>query len=296
MLAYINSFLDKYEFPFECKKEVNESFNILQKEAKIDELTKLINVYQINTQPSFKELNTLVEEFANTTSVHIYEIWLIIFILMSKPLFERYKQLNYSEDMFTYAMYDIKYKAIECSLVKKMWGNFVPSWEYGFFTFQLYGFNTLQFEPIKADKNYQVNGVTIKKGETLLSVHIPRREKHLDENEVQHDFKLAMEFFKNKVDHLIFFCHSWLLLPRNKEMLSKDSHLRHFIDLFTIIETYEAPNYSEMWRLFDMEIDENNLDALPSNTSFRRAYIQLMKNKEKTGGGVGIYIPFPVLK
>ncbi|MCQ3035516.1 MAG: hypothetical protein MJ248_04820, partial [Bacilli bacterium] len=92
-------------------------------------------------------------------------------------------------------------------------------------------------------------------------------------------------------DDSIFYCHSWLLFPKNKEMLSINSHLRHFIDLFTLIETYEAPNYSEMWRLFDMEIDENNLDTLPANTSFRKGYINLMKNKEKTGGGVGVYIP-----
>ena len=291
MLNYLKSFLVNYQFPTECSNALVDAYNILEMKDKIKELARVVNLYKLEEEPQYEELALEVEKLSKDSSVHVYTLWLIVLILMSKTLHDRYRSLSYPDYIFDYSMLDIRYKAVECHLVKGIWGNFVSSWEYCFFKMNLFGFNSLQFEPIKLEKDYEADGNKVKQGESLLSVHIPRREKHLDEKEVERDFELAKEFFKDKVDHLFFYCHSWLLFPKNKEILSSSSHLRHFIDLFTLLDTYEAPNYSEMWRLFDMEIDENNLDSLPTNTSFRRGYVELMKNKEKTGGGVGIYIP-----
>lgn len=291
MLNSLFKYVREYDFPEECGDALSEAYFVIGKNEKHEKELRFISNFRREEDDflPFNELTKRVENLSKETGIHVYTLWLLVFILMSDKFFHDSMRLHGSMKVLEYSMYDLKYKAVECHLVKGVWGNFVSSWSYGFFTFKLFGFSALQFEPIEASKDFDVNGRIIKKGTKLLSVHIPRREKHLNEQEVEQNFKEVIKFFK--LDDPIFYCHSWLLFPKNKNMISSDSHIRHFIDLFTLIETYEAPNYSEMWRLFDMEINENNLDTLPANTSFRRGYIQLMKNKEKTGGGVGIYIP-----
>ena len=51
----------------------------------------------------------------------------------------------------------------------------------------------------------------------------------------------------------------------------------------------EFEDYNDAWRLFDMQVNKENLDELPQDTSLRRQYVELMKRGEKTGHGYGLF-------
>lgn len=103
--------------------------------------------------------------------------------------------------------------------------------------------------------------------------------------------KMAADFFKDEFKDrpIVFVCWSWLLFPRNKEVLSESSNLYAFVSDFDVFFSEEYPDYSEVWRLFDVNYD-GNVDHLPQNTSLRRAYADWIRNGVKTGFGYGVYV------
>ena len=102
---------------------------------------------------------------------------------------------------------------------------------------------------------------------------------------------MAADFFGKKygMKKIVFVCHSWLLFPKNLEILREGSNLREFVNDYDVIETGTYDNYSETWRLFDTEYTEDH-SKLPADSSFRRGYIDLMNKGEKTGWGYGVYV------
>ena len=51
----------------------------------------------------------------------------------------------------------------------------------------------------------------------------------------------------------------------------------------------EDRTYSDVWRLFDKEYD-GDPNALPQDTSLRRAYVQRIKNNEPLGIALGVWL------
>ncbi len=104
-------------------------------------------------------------------------------------------------------------------------------------------------------------------------------------------YELGAEFFgeRFRVDPVVFVCHSWLLFPRNREVLSPDSNLYSFISDYDILKTEEYDDYSEAWRLFDVNY-EGDVEKLPQDTSFRRAYAEWIRKGERTGGAYGVHM------
>ena len=56
-----------------------------------------------------------------------------------------------------------------------------------------------------------------------------------------------------------------------------------------MIEQKEYDNYNQVWRLFDKKY-EGDVDLLPQDSSFRRAYADWIRKGIKTGCGYGVYI------
>ena len=60
------------------------------------------------------------------------------------------------------------------------------------------------------------------------------------------------------------------------------------MDDFDIYESWEADQFSELWRIFYQEYD-GNPDHLPADTSLQRAYINWFKAGNKAGSGNGLF-------
>lgn len=191
-------------------------------------------------------------------------------------------------------MCDLKYKMLECRLVKGTVGIFVPFWFFGFFKLERFALGRLQFEviPFCYDR-YEIDGAVIKKNDPVINVHIPRTTTPLDYESVQAAYAQAAAFFKNELGErpLFFVCYSWLLDPINDRLLSQTSNIRRFTQDFQVIHVDKNTenNHLDLWRLFDMDYP-GTIDAYPGDTSFRRAYKEFLKQGGVTGSGYGIYL------
>jgi len=88
---------------------------------------------------------------------------------------------------------------------------------------------------------------------------------------------------------VVFACHSWILYPENKKILSEKSNLYSFISRFEIIDVAEDTEHKELWRLFDKDYN-GNPDDLPQDSSLRRAYVQRLKENKPLGIALGVWV------
>ena len=210
---------------------------------------------------------------------------------LSQRLRQRYRQQGIDDGIWQNTMLDLKYKAVECHLVEGVWGTFVAKWNEGFFNMTRFALGRLQFELKPFGYEYAKNGVVLTPDSSVINTHIPRSEQPLTQESVQESYALAADFFKERLQGapVAFYCSSWLLFDRHREMLKPASNIRRFIEDFDIVEAGEYKDYGEVWRLFDKRYT-GDPDGMPADSSLRRAYIALMKKGEKTGFGKGVFL------
>ena len=287
--VYLQTFLREYEYPSEATETLSAGMKELYANAGED-FKVLIKSYAQNKYIDFQALIKRAGELAEKAELSPYTVYLLVFILLSKVCEAYYLAEGYSRDIWRDNFFDLKYKAIECRLVKGVWGTFVPEWFARFYQVERFTFGLLQFEIVNFDKRFEENVFHLTGEDKVINIHIPRTGNKLFPQEVDRACTRASAFFKENFGfkRIIFQCESWLLFPKNKQLLKPDSNLYSFISRFTIVGSGEFENYNEVWRLFDCEYT-GDIEKLPTDTSFRRAYVDWMKKGEKTGWGYGIY-------
>lgn len=278
--------MQKLDFPTDAQKEM---LSILDKLLKNCDFLDIIKQYE-NDSFDFDLMLSNMKAIAEKCNICPYSAYMILFICMSERLHKLYNEKGIDDTIFYNTMLDLRYKLEECKLVHNQIGTFVPKWYKGFFEMKIFALGRLQFEINHTWFDCKVNGKTIPKGTKVLSVHIPRTGTKLEHSLVLESYKNAKHFFKDEFNEdIIFICNSWLLYPWNRTVLKDGSNLALFYDDFTVVQSGEYNNYSEIWRLFDCLYD-GNPDNLPSDTSLRRAYIERIKSNLPIGHGTGVII------
>lgn len=292
MINYLNDFITEFHYPDEAKDYLVKGYRqLLGDRTRSEIFTKLLKTYEADKNCDFGNLLEKIKELAEEADVHPYTGNLILLICLSKILKEYYKQENLDESIWFTSMCDLKYKLIECHEVHGIWGTFVPGWYAKFFQLGRFGFGKLQFDASAFGQHYKKDGVCLKPETFVINVHIPRTGGKLDPEAKRESYRQAAIFYRKWLgtDTIIFVCHSWLLFPRNREVLSPTSNLYSFIADYNIFDQGEYEDYSQVWRLFDVEY-RGDVDALPKNTSLRRAYADWIRKGEKIGWGHGMYV------
>ena len=278
--------MQKLDFPTDAQKEM---LSILDKLLKNCDFLDIIKQYE-NDSFDFDLMLSNMKAIAEKCNICPYSAYMILFICMSERLHKLYNEKGIDDTIFYNTMLDLRYKLEECKLVHNQIGTFVPKWYKGFFEMKIFALGRLQFEINHTWFDCKVNGKTIPKGTKVLSVHIPRTGTKLEHSLVLESYENAKQFFKDDFNEdIIFICNSWLLYPWNRTVLKGGSNLAQFYDDFTVVQSGEYNNYSEIWRLFDCLYD-GNPDNLPSDTSLRRAYIERIKSNLPIGHGTGVII------
>lgn len=278
--------MQKLDFPTDAQKEM---LSILDKLLKNCDFLDIIKQYE-NDSFDFDLMLSNMKAIAEKCNICPYSAYMILFICMSERLHKLYNEKGIDDTIFYNTMLDLRYKLEECKLVHNQIGTFVPKWYKGFFEMKIFALGRLQFEINHTWFDCKLNGKTIPKGSKVLSVHIPRTGTKLDHSLVLESYEKAKRFFKDEFNEdIIFICNSWLLYPWNRTVLKDGSNLAQFYDDFTVVQSGEYNNYSEVWRLFDCLYD-GNPDNLPSDTSLRRAYIERIKSNLPIGHGTGVII------
>lgn len=290
--SYLLDFLEKFSYEEEDKAALVGAYDkIAADKDAYEAFVELLKRYEENMNCDYEAIRESMKEISEKVGVHEYTGQLLLFICLSKKSKEYYKEAGLSDEIWFTTMSDLKYKMVECKEVYKICGTFVAPWFDRFFKLERFGFGKLQFEFIPFGMEYSKGDITLKEDSTVINVHIPRTGGKLDRESKVSAYKMAADFFKDKLDGkpIVFVCWSWLLFPRNKEVLSETSNLYAFISDFDVFYQEEYPDYSEVWRLFDVNYD-GNVDHLPQNTSLRRAYADWIRKGEKTGFGYGVYV------
>lgn len=292
MKKYLIAFFEKFSYPEEAARVLLQAWEkIMNGPETKEKFEALLARYEADRNADFQKLLEDMEGVSAAAEIHKYTGDLLLPICMSQKLREYYQEDGLSEEMWFTSMCDLKYKLIECHEIYGIWGTFVAGWFSRFFYVTRFGFGKLQFETVTFEKQYEKDGVVLKPGATVINVHIPRTGGKLDRESKDASYRQAAEFYSKLFEKNppVFVCHSWLLFPRNKEVLSPESNLYAFIADFDIIEQKEYEDYSQVWRLFDKEY-QGDVEALPQNTSLRRAYADWIRKGEKTGWGYGVYV------
>ncbi len=287
--AYVKAFLKDYEYPLEARETLLAAVETLYHRAE-EEMQAILGAYRRNRYTDFQVLLERMREISKKTETPLYTVYLLGLILLTEECARYYLAEGYSREVWRDNFADLKYKAIECRLVKGIWGTFVPEWFARFYCVERFTFGLLQFEIVNFDKRFEGNVFHLTGEDKIINVHIPRTGNRLYPQEVDRACTRANRFFKEKFGfkRIIFQCESWLLFPKNKQLLKPNSNLYSFISRFTIVGSGEFENYNEVWRLFDCEYT-GDIEKLPADTSLRRAYVDWMKKGGKTGWGYGIY-------
>lgn len=289
---YLDQFMRSFKYAEDVQAEI---FSALERTyTRIENREKLEKIraeYAQDSSMDFSKVIRFSDELSLQTGVNGYTMYALTLILLAEISKKHYALNGISQEMWKQNFLDLSYKIEECKLVKGVVGVFCPDWYGRFFAVTRFSFGKLQFEKDIFPYDYCKNGVELSDGDTVVNVHIPRTGGRLTPQDVEYACAEASKFFKAKylLNRIVFVCHSWLLYPENKKMLSVDSNLYSFIDRFDVIKWEEDRQYRDAWRLFDMEY-KGDANALPQNTSLRKAYAQRIKSGQPTGWGYGVWV------
>ena len=292
MREYLVMFFETFGYPEEARGTLLAAYDaIIALPEQKTQFEALLRRYEDDINC---DMNRMIDEaglIAQAAGVHEYTAKLLLFICMSRTLREYYRREGLDGEIWHTCMWDLKYKLIECRLVHGVWGSFVAGWFCGFFRLTRFGFGKLQFELIPFGRHYQREGLKLIPESCVVNIHIPRTGGRLDGESLKRSYDLAAAFFRERygLKKVVFSCSSWLLFPRNLEALSEKSNLRRFITDFEIVNQGEYADYGQVWRLFDTEYT-GDADALPQDTSFRRAYADWIRRGERTGWAHGVFV------
>lgn len=289
----VRSLMERLDYPAYAQKEILDTLDGIaaDKVAKAW-LFRLIAQYDANENCDYKQMLLDIRALGDCLGIHEDMTGMLLFLCLAEKLRERYAERGIDESIYYNSMADLRYKLEECRLIHGRVGTFVADWYAGFFKLTRFALGRLQFEIINYFKDaYTVAGVELPAGSKVINIHIPRTGTKLDHDEVLESYRMAAEMFGPQLGDapVAFACTSWMLFPWHETVMSPTSNMMAFYHDFKIVDEAQYKDYAGVWRLFDRPFDEN-LDALPTDTSLRRAYIDLMKRGEPTGWGRGIFI------
>lgn len=223
-------------------------------------------------------------------SYPVETLCLMLLFEASGYLYDRYRTMGLSEEMFYDAMRDLTCKTRECERLKNTFGTFVGRWYNGFFHMTRFAFGRLQFDVSAFSGDpMTLAGVYIPRGAFALQCHIPSLGP-LTEEVCEASFLRARRFFAERCSEmpLIVTCRSYLLFPSYLPLFSESApNIRRFASRFFISAVKPQKEFSDAWRIFyqnDAILPEN----LPADTSLQRAFIRYLKKEKYFGEGVGV--------
>ena len=290
MRTYLKEFMLSYDYPAEAVDTLLAAADVLLENK---DFCELLAIYEKDRFCDYKAMLAKCKEIAADTGIHTYTVEFLMFMCFSRKLRETYLEHGYSETLWRQSMLDLKCKMLVCKSVKNIWGMFVAWWYDGFFRMERFGLGRLEFELFEFPlEYYEKDGKVLKKGDTVINCHIAKTGEPLSPELVEASYRNAVEFYKEVFagKPIPFFCESWLIYSKMDKLLPQRSNIRTFKERFEIIpdHLYDKGDYSEMWRLYDMDFT-GDLNDFPGDSTLRRNYKQFLIDGGQVGEGYGVF-------
>ena len=289
---YLCDFLRDFDYVMEARAALESAFDLIFADAEAASLYEEIRVrFEKAPDEKFVYLAENSRKIAEICALSPYTAYLLVLILLSESSKKVYAERGVSLEMWRSNMLDLKYNCDSCILLKGVYGTFFPEWPLRFFAATRFTFGKLQFETGCFGREYEKDGIRLSSDDTVIYIHIPRTGERLAPEDVDASAEVASAFFKERygIKDVVFACHSWLLYPENKHILSEGSNLYSFISRFEIINVEEDPTYKDFWRVFDRDYNGDTED-LPQDTSVRRAYAAWVRAHKPFGVALGVWV------
>lgn len=289
MKEYLQSFFEEFSYDREDALQLAAAYDRLAAHTDAwERFSHAVALYRDENRCDPNEQVPLADAAASLCGIHEYTAELLLYILMSAVLRERYRERGIDEEIFHDTMCDLRYKLEECKAVKGIVGTFVPSWFAGFFDMTRFALGRLQFELTPFGADYERDGKRLSPDSSVINVHIPRDGTPLDKVRCDEAYCRAAEFFCPHIDgDIAFVCYSWLLYPELKTVLPAHSNIVRFAAQYDCLRWGVSKDNIDLWRLFDT--DERHPDRLPQNTTARRSVVAHLKAGGKLGWGYGVF-------
>lgn len=287
---YLPDLMELLDFPAEARTTLCSAGKVLMEKHE-KALTELCAGYMENPEENGGEVFERLDKLAEDCGIHSYTASLVFLCWNAQELHERYRVRGISDEIFHDTMMDLHYKLAECRNVYGIWGVFTRNWDAGFYSLSRFALGRLQYEFDNfRGESYTAGGITVKKGDRALIMHIPSAgplTKELRED----SYRRAYEFYRGEFPGkpVLFTCHSWLLYPPHDQMLPKTSNVVSFMHDFDPIFSKETDTFSDAWRIYGADA-QKPIDQLPRNTSFQRAYADWLQSGHKAGVGYGAFL------
>lgn len=289
---FLALFLTETHFPPEAADFLLGAFTTLGEKGQQEALDGAVEYFYAQDL-SIRLVEPLIGEMAAESGLSPYTVWLLFLIAASQPAQGLYHSRGVPEEVFWATFEDMKYKALECKAVYGVWGCFVAFWYPIFFSGDIVKLGRLEYETTVYDEDqpYEKDGIALKKGDPILSIHIPSSGEPFDQAARLASYKLAYDFFQKERNGgpLVCQCGSWLLYPPYREILSPTSNIVSFQEDFDIAFSEEEEKFHDNWRVFGADF-EKPVAELPEKTSMQRAFKSWLLAGKKTGEGFGILV------
>ncbi len=288
MRNYLIYFLNKYEYAKEDIEYLISCYDKIQNNTTAKEcFDKALKLYDENINCEYGDIIGLADDAAKEVYLYEYTAELLIFLLFTKKLKERYDEKGISEEIFETTVKDFRYQMQGCKQKRGIVGTECADWCMGFIQMTRFGLGRFFYEIIKFGRDYKCGDKVLTPETKVLNVHIPASGEPMSEELAKESFKMAKEFYKEEIgEPFACMCNSWLLYPEHEQMLDKSSNIYRFMKMFDCIDYgFEKDNH-DISRIFGTL--EKRPEYLPEKTSLQRAYKKHLLLGGKTGYGVGV--------
>lgn len=252
---------------------------------KFEALAEETVINNINMLDSCKKAREFLPEICD------YTVDLMFILECTGYLLQKYRENNIPDEMFYDCMIDIACKMRECDKFKNVFGIFVPEWFVGYFKLKRFAFGRLQYDiTIHKKDAIKIGDRRVEYGDLVLYCHIPSTGPLLHE-QCMESYKKAYEYFKDKLKDgiLAVCCDSWLLMPDYMDMFKECSpNIYRFAKDYEIIGVNYSENFNIGWRIFNVDVNENNIKKLPQSTKLQKGFAKHINKGGKFGSGKGI--------
>ncbi len=297
MQEYLDNIMKKIEFPDEAHAFYMNFYNKLT-DKEIFELFSWQDLYfkKMSSREEYDqnnmEVTVALKAFAAKYGYDYRCIHMLFALLCTKRLHEDYNEAGLGDELFYEIAKDLKYKVVECYKYDGIWGSMTFFWFHRHFLVDRFALGRFQFEEIGfKEESYNKNGVSLKKGDRVINIHIPSSGAMTDEIRLE-SYKKAYEFFKKDNEkYVVFVCHSWLLYPSLENIYPIGSNLYNFMKEFDIIseEVHPVLPFPNAWRVFYKDYYGDN-SVLTENTTLERNIANWLRGGNKIGSGYGVIV------
>ena len=283
--------MEMQEFPLESMQSLKIALDRLCQGEQAQILQTIVKEYQEDFRIKYDVMEQRFNKIALLSGVDEKQVMLLAYVSLVEGLKKHYIDKGYPLENFADTIKELKSKMLDCKGYHGVWGLGNGRVVNTHFVMSRFGMGVFQFEIIRLEKGFVVEGEEFKQGDFAINIHIPRLDQPFTKDARMQSYLRAKKFFKDRFperDKLPFYCHSWLLFKKHKEMLKPTSNIVSFINDFTIIEDYDYPDYAETWRFCDRPF--TTLEEMPKNNSIQKAYAEIISKGEKIGGAEGMFL------